>query len=262
MIDRNLVTRLRDVKFCLLSPAVGTGAANYHRVALTHAEGWDHWHLSLGAHRLRSLFKNLTASRAPAADDIDARDGPCWQIIAFAAGAVVGAARLRVYDSPYVVKAEELFRFCDISIVDPATRENVSDAFEAYAQRQMRADGRFFLAGGLAVCRERQRTGLGPVLGLAVNALVETMGIHGGCLAGPQKMGPLEMYQRMGGSPLALNSVELPAFPCANHGHLSRVLALRTFRYEPHLADTISTLRDWVTQTPVIVPKVHEEVAC
>jgi hypothetical protein len=260
--DRNLVARLRDIHFCLLAPADGSGGADHQRVSLAHSEGWDHWQLSLGAHRLRSLFKNLTASREPVAVDFDPRDGPCWQIVALADGAVVGAVRLRVYRSPHVVAAEELFSFCDMSIVDSTIRRNISDAFEAYAKQHLSAFGRFFLVGGLAVSRERQRTGLGPVLGLAVNAFLENMGIHGGCLAGPEKMGPLELYQRMGGSPLALHGVELPPFPCANHGHLSRVLAIRTFRYETHLADTIATLRDWMTETPAIVPVVREEIAC
>ena len=140
--------------------------------------------------------------------------------------------------------------------------EASTKAYERFSRGHIESDGAFCLAGGLAVTPERQGSGLGPVLALTVSALFAHLGARGGCLASPYDTGPAQMYSRVGGTPLALDGVELPPFLCANHGRLGLIFALKSLHCDPLWADTIQSLRAWVAGTAVVVPRMHEAVTC
>jgi hypothetical protein len=260
--SRNFLTRLKDVQLHLLAPAHGIGPAIRHRFPNVTADGRSQRRLIHEAFMLRQEFRTSTAMRAPAPDNEDPRDPACWQIMAVAKGTVVGTARVRAYASPELPTAAGLFAFGDIAIMDPAERRCVSEAYERFSRGHIESDGAFCLAGGLAVTSERQRSGLGPVLALAVSALFAHLGARGGCLASPYDKGPAQMYSRVGGTRLALDGVELPPFLCANHGHLGVIFALKSLHCEPLWADTMQSLRAWVAGTAVVVPRMHEAVTC
>ena len=260
--SRNFLTRLKDVQLHLLAPAHGIGTTIRHRFPNVTADSPSYRQLMQEAFLLRERFKTSTALRAPAPEKEDPRDLACWQVLAVAKGTVVGAARVRAYASPELPTAAELFTFGDIAIVDPAERGSVSKAYERFSRGHIESDGAFGLAGGLAVTPERQGSGLGPVLALAVSALFAHLGARGGCLASPYDTGPAQMYSRVGGTPLALDGVELPPFLCANHGHLGLIFALKSLQCEPLWAETLRALRSWVADTAVVLSHIQEDIAC
>jgi GNAT superfamily N-acetyltransferase len=260
--SRNFLTRLKDVQLHLLAPALGISPVIRHRFPIVTADGHRHRRLLQEAFQLRNEFKTLTAMRGSAPGDEDPRDPVSWQIMAVARGTVVGTARVRAYASSELPTAAELFAFGDIAIIDLDARRRVSEAYERFSRSHLESDGAFGLAGGLAVTPERQGSGLGPVLALAVSALFAHLGARSGCLASPYGKGPAQMYSRVGGTPLALDGDELPPFLCANHGHLGIIFALKALHYEPLWADTMKSLSAWVASTPVVLPHVLETIAC
>jgi hypothetical protein len=258
----NLMARLRDVQLCLLSPPNGVPDDEFQFCSYQAHRSRDHRRLAAQAYALRQAFNN-TSTVSGVGSPAEDRDSLSWQILAVAHEKVVGAVRLRVYHSQYgVPSAEDLFNYFEVSISNSDTRRLIRDAVDAYAQRQFARCGRFWLGGGLAVCAERQRSALSPVLTLSVHALFEALGLHGGCTMGPENSGALNLYQRLGGFPLTSSGFDLPAFACTKHGHNARILAVEPDRYEPHLAATVAALHHWIRHTRVIAPEPEKAIAC
>lgn len=260
--SRNFLTRLKDIQLYLLAPAHGIGSTVRHRFPNVTADGQSYRRLVQEAFLLRGAFESLTAMRSPALGCEDPRDPACWQVMAVAKSAVVGTARVRAYSLPELPTATEMFAFGDIAIIDPAQSQRISEAYERFSRGHIELDGAFGLAGGLAVTPERQGSGLGPVLALAVSALFAHLGARGGCLASPYNKGPAQMYSRVGGTPLASDGIELTPFMCANHGHLGVIFALKALHCEPLWAETMRSLSAWVASTVVVLPHAQEAIAC
>jgi hypothetical protein len=253
---------MRDTRLCLLSPAEGVPVGDRKCFASFSHGVEQHRRLSAGAYALRQAFTHTSAA-ANSLSAGDTRDHYSWQILAVTDEEVVGAMRLRVYRPQNgVPSCDELFDYFGASIADEEIRRTVYGAAYAYAQSQFDSYGGFYLAGGLAVASSKQRSGFATVLTLAGQALLGPLGLHGGCTMSSADTITLSRYGRLGAFPLCIDGISVPTFSDAKHREDGRVLTFEPDRYEPHLAQTMAGLRQWIRQTTVIVGGAESEIAC
>lgn len=251
MTQLNLLSRLHGIDLHLLAPRQADSRPISARVdpAAYHT-------LIHGVRRLREQADGHSSIWQALPDD--ARDTRSWHIIGVesATAEVVGALRLRVYDlTAAPLPVQDLFAFSEIEIGDRATHAAIQRALAAYGAEQAARCGRFYQIGGFAVAAPLRGSALAPVLGLAVNAWVDFLGLFGGCTFATVNHHVAVLDQRFGAFPLTYGGAELPPFYCDHHHATGRILATEPLRFEPRLAGTVAALIEWIGGAAAVVPE-------